>query len=546
MGQDGIHCRVRRSEPPDLSHPARLTSVSGRAGYGAGGLRRQSKRQKREINVAIAEGTVLDGRYCLGPVIGRGGMSEVHDGRDLQLERPVAVKLLRMQHLDDPHLGRHFEEELNAVKRLAHPHIVEVFDIGETGRRPYLVMERLIGADLACRLRAGPLDQDELRQVASELLGALDAAHAGGILHGDIKPSNILFSTEGSTKVADFGIANVTDHLSSGPPREPTATTLILGAPAYLAPERFKGLPATPRSDLWSVGVVLYQAVAGVKPFLDKDAGAVANAVVHNPAVPLDWWRPELDRGLLAAVHRALEKRPEERFASAGEMASAIGVSIADAPTATSEDRVRTEELDTVARTGGTVCVTERREPQNIVYGLVRRLVSDGRAPLLGGATLLAALVAVCVVLIAGPKTGSDERRAIANSPTTTPVISPTTARVTSPPTTPAVASPATTAPATSRTTAQVAPPSTTSPVTSPTTIAQVTSPSTTSPATSPTTAGQVTSPSTTPVVTSPTATPLVTSPTATPLVTTAATTTVSTSTTSTPASRNGKGRGRR
>ena len=267
----------------------------------------------RDTKVGIDEEAVLNGRYRLGPVIGRGGMSEVHDGHDLRLDRPVAVKLLKVDNLDDPHLGGLFEREAGAVGRLAHPHLVEVFALGESEGRQYLVMERLTGGNLAHRLRAGPLDQDQVRQFASELLDALAAAHAADILHRDIKPSNILFSADGSAKVADFGIASVIEHLSSSFPGEPRPTDVIMGTPAYLAPERFEGHPATPKSDLWSVGVVLYEALAGVKPFVAKSDRGLAFSVTQNPLVPVHWWRPRLDPDLVAAVHQALEKRPERR-----------------------------------------------------------------------------------------------------------------------------------------------------------------------------------------------------------------------------------------
>ena len=428
--------------------------------------------------MAIGEGTVLGGRYRLGPVIGRGGMSEVHDGRDLRLQRPVAVKLLRVEDLDHPHLGRHFEREARVVGRLAHPHVVEIFDIGESGGRPYLVLERLTGGNLADRLRGGPLDQDHVRQLASELLRALAAAHAAGILHRDIKPSNILFSMDGSAKVADFGIAQEMEHLSSGVPGEPSDTNVIIGTPAYLAPERFKGLPATPRSDLWSVGVVLYEALAGVKPFVGNSAHAVGYAVTHQQPVPLDWWRPELDPVLVGAIHRALEKRPEQRFASAAEMGATIGRSVAGSPMPISEDRAWSEGLDTAIVTEGTAPVGQGRDPQRIVSGLVAQLVASGkirrrsgaRMPLLGGAVVVLVLSALCGALIAGLVTASNRRPATANSPTTVPIAAPpapvpitppaTTTPITAPPAAVPVTSPPTTTP--------ITPPATTTPITAP------------------------------------------------------------------------------
>ena len=463
--------------------------------------------------MAIGEGTLLAGRYRLGPVIGRGGISEVHDGRDLRLERPVAVKLLSVEDNDHPHLGRHFERDAGAVGRLAHPHVVEIFDVGESEGRPYLVMERLTGGNLAHRLGGGPLDQDQVRQLAGELLGALAAAHAAGILHQDIKPSNILFSTDGSAKVADFGIAQEMEHLSSGLPGEPTDTNVIIGTPAYLAPERFRGLPATPRSDLWSVGVVLYEALAGVKPFVGKSDHAVGYAVTRQQPVPLDWWRPELDPALVAAVHRALEKRPEQRFASAAEMGAAIGTSVTGSPIPTDEDRAWSEDLDTAIGTEGAAPVGQGRDPQHVVSGLVgllvvaRKIHLRRRTPLLAGALVVLALSALGGVLISGRMTSSPKGPALANSPTTAPVTTPqTTAPITAPPTTVPITTPPTTAPI-------IAPP-TTSPVTTPQTTAPIIAPPTTSPVTTAqTTTAIIAPPTTTPVTTPPAAAPVIAPP---------------------------------
>ena len=143
----------------------------------------------------------------------------------------------------DPNLGGRFEHEARAAGSLAHPNIVEVLGAGKSEERPYLVMERLTGRSLADSLRERPLDEDRARLLASQLLGALAAAHAGGIIHRDIKPSNILWSPDGSAKVADFGIAKGMEHLSSGRSGDPTATNVVVGTPAYLAPERIEGLP---------------------------------------------------------------------------------------------------------------------------------------------------------------------------------------------------------------------------------------------------------------------------------------------------------------
>ncbi len=396
--------------------------------------------------MAVREGTVLDDRYRLGSVIGGGGMSQVRDARDLLLERPVAVKLLRIDNRDDRHLGETLEREARTVSRLAHPHVVKIFDIGESWGHSYLVMERLTGGSLANRLLAGPLDGERVRRLAGELLGALAAAHAGGILHRDIKPSNILFAADGSIKVADFGVAQAIGHRSWGPSGKATEANVSVGTPAYLAPERFEGLPASPRSDLWSVGVLLYEALLGVKPFVGESPQAVGYAVRHHRPVRVDWLRPELDPALITAVHTALEKRPQRRFASATEMGAAIGMSPAGFSMPTSEQRSRSRHVDTAIIAKATARVGQESEVQGIAPAFAQRAASDNvrpqsgkRTPLLGAALVVLALLTLCGVLIAGPLTNSTRRPTVASSPTTAPITAPplTTPSTTGPAATP-------------------------------------------------------------------------------------------------------------
>jgi serine/threonine-protein kinase len=272
---------------------------------------------------------MISGRYRLGAPLGSGGMAEVFDAMDERLERPVAVKLLRAELSGDPGLRRRFEVEARAAARLVHPNVVGVFDTGEAGDRPYIVMERLPGATLADRLRDGRMDEPEIRRLASEVLGALAAAHAAGIVHRDVKPSNILWARDGSVKVADFGIAKGFEPTLGSPTVDITATNLVIGTPAYLAPERLAGQPASPRSDLWSLGAVLYEALAGTRPF-PGGMGLVEDPE-HPDFVPLEVRRPEVQPQLAGAIDRALARRPDRRFASAAEMAAAAGVSLAGA-----------------------------------------------------------------------------------------------------------------------------------------------------------------------------------------------------------------------
>jgi len=224
---------------------------------------------------------LLVDRYRLGDVLGTGGMGTVYAAHDERLDRPIAVKVLRRDLAEDPSLRRRFEREARAAARITHPRAVAVYDTGEDDTlETFIVMELLSGRTLAHELADGPLDEERLRAIADDVLGALGAAHAEGIVHRDVKPGNILLADGGTVKVGDFGIATTLDASE-------TTTAVPLGTPAYAAPERLRGLHATERSDLYSLAVVLYEAAAGARPYTGDGPVAVAEAVVAGTHVPL-------------------------------------------------------------------------------------------------------------------------------------------------------------------------------------------------------------------------------------------------------------------
>jgi serine/threonine-protein kinase len=261
---------------------------------------------------------VIDGRYRLGPVIGRGAMAEVRSGDDLRLGRAVAVKLLHSSLAIDPAARRRFEEEARAAARLTDPNVVAIYDTGEHDGRPYIVMELLPGRTLHDELLDGPLSEPRAREVVGHVLRALGAAHAAGVIHRDIKPANILLTPSGEAKVADFGIAKVVES------SDLTATGLVLGTPSYLAPECVAGHGATTASDLYAVGVVLYEALSGRRPFTGDTPLAVCHAIGTETPPPLEVLRPELSAPLTAVVARAMARDPQDRYASADEMLAAL------------------------------------------------------------------------------------------------------------------------------------------------------------------------------------------------------------------------------
>ena len=261
------------------------------------------------------------GRYELGPVIGRGGMADVHAGHDHKLDRPVALKLLRPEFYVQPLVRSRFESEARLAARLTHPNVVSIYDSGEEEGVPYIVMERLPGLTLAHRLAEGPVSEAEARHIGTEVLAALSTAHAAGIVHRDIKPANVLARGDGHWKVGDFGIAKALEADLGD-----ATTGMVLGTPAYLAPERLLGSPATVASDVFAVGVILYEALAGRRPF----EGDGASAIAGRPPPPLTDVRPDVDPALAGIVARSLASDPSQRYWSAAEMAA----NIAPRPTA--------------------------------------------------------------------------------------------------------------------------------------------------------------------------------------------------------------------
>jgi serine/threonine-protein kinase len=251
---------------------------------------------------------MIGGRYHLGRVLGEGGMARVYDAYDDRLERRVAVKILHSDTEALPGMRERFAQEARLAARLTHPNIVAVLDYGEDHTSCFLVMERLPGTTLRDEISRGPIPMGRVVLVVTETLAALQAAHQFGVLHRDIKPSNILLQEDGHAKITDFGIAKTFDvrAIVDGMPDDMTQAGVVLGTPAYLAPERRSGRPATVQSDLYAMGAVLVEAVTGTR---------VESGLVGADAVPPPW------RDIAA---RAIAPDPDARFASAAAMARAL------------------------------------------------------------------------------------------------------------------------------------------------------------------------------------------------------------------------------
>ncbi len=260
-------------------------------------------------------GTTLNGRFRLEEKIGTGGMSTVYRAFDEVLERSVAIKIMHREISDDPNQLERFRREARAVARLSDPHVVTVIDAGEDEGYPYIVFEYVAGKTLKQHIKdVGKLPVGESIAYAIEIGRALSAAHAVKLIHRDVKPQNVLLDPEGRAKVTDFGIARSLE--SDGL----TVTGRVLGTTDYVAPEQATGEAASERSDIYALGVVLYEMLAGEVPFKADTQVGVAMKHVKDPLPDIRAARPELSAAVAAIVEQATAKRPEDRYASMDEM----------------------------------------------------------------------------------------------------------------------------------------------------------------------------------------------------------------------------------
>ena len=275
-------------------------------------------------------GTIIADRYRLETQVATGGMGEVWRAHDMLLERTVAVKLLRESLAEDPVVSERFRREALMAARLSHPNMADVFDYVQEDDRPGIVMEYVEGETLADRIaREGALDVTESVRITSALLAVLQTAHDAGIVHRDVKPGNVMISPTGEVKVTDFGIARAagTETL--------TETGMVVGTAHYLSPEQVSGKPATPSSDLYAVGAILYEMITGAKPFAAETPLAVAMQRLNEDPAPPQSHRADIPEPVAQVVQRALEREPARRFGSADGMRSALEAALASAQSAT-------------------------------------------------------------------------------------------------------------------------------------------------------------------------------------------------------------------
>jgi serine/threonine-protein kinase len=334
-------------------------------------------------------GDLIADRYELEEVVGSGGMSSVFRARDLQLEREVAVKILLERYAADPEYLERFRREARAVARLSHPNIVTVIDRGDDDGRQYIVFEHVDGENLKeLVVRSGRLPVRRALELALSVADGLAFAHEQGLVHRDVKPQNVLLSNEGEVKVTDFGIAR-SIHVDHGV----TQTGTVLGTGEYLAPEQASGKPVSPATDVYSLGVVLWELLTGDVPFTGENFVAVALQHVNDPPPSLHSVRPDVSPRLAATVERALAKDPAQRFPSMAALAHELRACLAelDAPSYAEDDAAMT------------LVTRPAPAPPSPGPPVGRRRARSRRGPLLWVAlVLLVAIAAFAAVLLLG------------------------------------------------------------------------------------------------------------------------------------------------
>jgi eukaryotic-like serine/threonine-protein kinase len=270
-------------------------------------------------------GEKIAGRYEVEELVGHGGMSSVYKAHDSLLERHVALKILHEQYNGDEDFVERFKREARSVAQLQHPNIVTVIDRGEEDGRQYIVFEYIDGENLKERIvREGRLDVGEALEIALEVARGLAFAHDNGLVHRDVKPQNVLLNGDGRAKVTDFGIARTVDVDGM------TKTGTVLGTSNYIAPEQASGQRVDAHSDVYSLGAVLYELLAGDVPFPGESFVAVAMKHLHEPPPNLLDVRKDIPLRVAAAVDRALEKDPEQRFPTMDAFAAELEACLAE------------------------------------------------------------------------------------------------------------------------------------------------------------------------------------------------------------------------
>ncbi len=343
-------------------------------------------------------GPLLKNRYRLGRVLGRGGMCIVYQAWDTKLGRDVAVKRLEPPLNQDARTRARFDREGQALARLSHPNVVTLIDRGSTETDGYLVFEYVEGRSLKELVKENPLDVAEAGRILGQVAEGLAAAHQAGIVHRDVKPQNILIDRQGHAKITDFGIATGPDWTRV------TKAGSIIGSARYMSPEQVRSKPVDARSDIYSLGVVMYEMLAGHPPFDGANMPEIARQHLNNPPPPLSEIRSDLPPGLEKIVMRCLEKLPEDRFVSMDELIGALaGVGLYSLRRGTDDDRKMRSSPGGASHDSASKHGDDTGDMPSWQRDRLRhraRRARERRRWMIGGAIAAAVLVAVIVIVL--------------------------------------------------------------------------------------------------------------------------------------------------
>ena len=253
-------------------------------------------------------GKVL-GQYQIEQEVGRGGMATVYRARQQSMNRTVAVKVLPRNLLHDPTFYERFEREVDVIAHLEHPHILPIYDYGQAEGVPYIIMRFLGGGSLEQQIRRGLPDLNDLQKPMRQIAQALDYAHQQGIIHRDLKPGNIMLDEAGNAYLSDFGIARVLGSDLTG--------SMIIGTPAYMSPEQANGLAIDARSDIYALGIVMFELITGKEPYQAETPMAVLLKHINEPVPPIRSFREDVPEAVELVINKATAKDPDNRFSSA-------------------------------------------------------------------------------------------------------------------------------------------------------------------------------------------------------------------------------------
>lgn len=303
------------------------------------------------------------GQYEILELIGKGGMATVYRAHQPSMDRDVAIKIINAELAAEPEFAERFEREARIIARLQHPHILPVFDFGREGDVTFLVMRLMEGGNLARELRDGALPVKRAVELTRQIASALDYAHLRGIVHRDLKPTNVLLDNLGNAYLTDFGIAKM---LGGGPTTGLTATGAVMGTPTYMAPEQWRAEPIDGRTDIYALGVILYQMLVGQVPFsAETPHGLMYQHLDMEPPRP-HTLKPDLPLSIEPVIAKALAKRPEDRFASASELAIALEQAIQQPA------RLPEQTLFEQARSGLTAAELDALEDRRVEEEMIR------------------------------------------------------------------------------------------------------------------------------------------------------------------------------